>query len=423
MNLWGVVNRWPEEHALRPGTEGCWALAILVAAVGACSVGNPDGHSNVTVDTLDGGRVVVSNPDLAAAAEPRILRLVVETEMGNVEAGPSPVFFERPASLAADPLGRVYVADAQAARIRVFGNDGSLLRSIGQLGGGPGEFQTWLAGIVWQEPNRLWVADASRFMAFDSLGVFVNGSLRRRGGSTISSSWSGWVDTTGFLYSRESELGIGVGSGDPRRSERLTRFRVSGGDTLVAADTFPLAATQPDHRIADRGGGILELVDLPMAARTVWAVSPAGTVWLAHTSTYRLDELTFAGDTLHTIELRRSPEPLVGAERDSVADGSSVFSASDLPATKPVMSALYVARDGWIWVRVRPAPTSEWDIFDDCGRFLGPAVSMVPLSAVTFPGRGMVIGVTTDELDVPRIVRLKLQTGQGEAVTAKGCGT
>ena len=408
-------------HAL--GRRHLLVLAIFALVVGACSSPRPVDHGNVAFDTLVGGRLIVSNPDLAASREPRALRLLVESEIGNAKADPSTVLLERPASVATDLHGRVFVADASAARIWVFGPDWSLLRSIGRLGGGPGEFQTWLAGIAWQDPNRLWVADASRIMAFDSLGVFVNGSLRRRGGSTISSSWSGWVDTAGFVYSRESDLGLGGGSGEPRRSERLIRFRVSGGDALVAADTFPIAATQPEHRIADRGSGIFEMVNLPMAARTVWTVSPAGTVWLAHTATYRLDELTFAGDTLRTIELRRAPESLAGAERDSVADASSAFSASDLPATKPVMSALYVARDGWIWVRVRQAPTSEWDIFDDCGRFVGPAVSEVPLGAVTFPGRGTVIGVTTGDFDVPRIVRLRLKTGDGGAVAAEGCGT
>lgn len=159
-----------------------------------------------------------------------------------------------------------------------------------------------------------------------------------------------------------------------------------------------------------------------MAARTLWTVSPAGTVWLAHSDTYRLDELSFGGDTLRTIELRRLPEPLAGAERDSVAGMSSAFSADELPATKPVMSALYVARDGWIWVRVRPAPTSEWDVFDDCGRFLGPVESEVPLGTVTFPGRSTVIGVTTGDFDVPRIVRLRLKRGEGAFATEEGCG-
>ena len=396
-------------------------LAVLTVVLGACSSPMPAAHDNVTFDTLASGRILVSNPDLAASKEPHILRLGVESEIGGVEVGPSAVLLERPTSLATDLLGRVFVADAQAARIRVFGSDWSLLRSIGRLGGGPGEFQAFLAGIVWQDPDRLWVADASRIMAFDSLGIFVNGSLRRRGGSTISSSWTGWADTSGFVYSQESDL-VGTGSlAEPRSSERLIRFSVSGDDTLVAADTFALAVTLPERRMVDRGRGILELVELPMAARTIWTVSHAGTVWLAHTATYRIHELTFAGDTLRTIELRRSPEPLAGAERDSVAGASSAFSANDLPATKPVMSALYVSPDGWIWVRVRPAPTSEWDIFDDCGRFLGQAVSEVPLSSVTLTGGSTVIGVTTGDFDVPLLVRLRLAAGEGGSVTGEGC--
>ncbi len=374
----------------------------------------------MAVDTLDDGRVVVSNAEPVASAEGRALSLVVEAEFAGEEGGgrSAPVLGD-PVSLATDRSGRTFVADAQAKRIHVFGPDGEFLRSIGRAGSGPGEFQLWLAGVVWQEPDRLWVADASRIMAFDSTGAFVEGSYRSRGG-TFSSSWQSWSDTSGFVYGNATALSFGDGSNGPMSLERLVRFR---GDGAAATDTFSFVSNQPDHKLVDRGGGIVELRTLPMATESIWTVSPFGTVWLAHTSRYRLDEVSFGGDTLRTVALRREPEPLAGAERDSVAEASESFSASELPENKPVMKAVHAARDGWLWVRRDSRPTVDWDVFDACGRFLGAAIAEVPLGVVAFPGGSTVIGIATDELDVPRIVRMGLRTAEGRAATSPGCET
>ncbi len=407
----------PRLRAQRDVTPARLASAIPALFALACSPEAPsDQTTAVSFDTLDDGRLIVTNGDMAHSAGSGSLRLVATAEIRDVQADGSTVFLEEPVSLAVDRRGRIYVADGPAMAIRVYDAGGNLLRSIGRSGAGPGEFRTWLSGIAWQEPNRLWVADAARIMAFDSAGEFVDGSARSRGGA-MSSRWEGQADGSGFVYSQVIEMGFGDASGGPVRFERLVRFR--GADGAAAQDTFPLELRdEADSRLVDRGGGIYEMAQLPMAGRRIWAVSPAGTIWMAHTSEYRLDEASFAGDTLRTVMLERSPEPLEGPERDSVADASSAFSIDELPAFKPAMNGLYIASDGWIWVRLRPAPTVDWDVFDGCGRHLGRVVS---LHAVTFPGGRAVVGVSTGEFDVPRVVQLELQAEGERLITTREC--
>ncbi len=406
----------------RSSAQCRWTGFALVVGAAACSSGAPDEQTNViAVDTLDGGRVVVSNADPAASDEGHRLSLVVEAEfVDEWESGGSASMLGRPVSIATNRSGRVFVADGQAREVFVFGTGGEFLGSIGRPGDGPGEFQIVLVGVAWQEPDRLWAADALRIQAFDSVGSFVDGSTRRRDG--FSTEWAGWTDAAGLVYTGESDFD----GTRPASLGCLIRFR----DVAAAAaeDTFELAefasiSHDEEAKLLEFGDKVGIYVSVPMAPKYIWTVSPAGTVWLAHTSTYRFDELNFAGDTLRTVILRRALEPLTGAERDSVVAATDFFSDSEIPDAKPFMNAMYVARDGWLWVRRDPRPTVDWDVFDACGRFLGAAVAGAPLGVVAFPGGSTVIGIATDELDVPRIVRMGLRTAEGRPVTSRGCET
>jgi NHL repeat len=54
--------------------------------------------------------------------------------------GEGPDVFRRIVDVALDPLGRVWVADAQMHEVRVFQPDGRHVRTLGRKGGGPAEF-------------------------------------------------------------------------------------------------------------------------------------------------------------------------------------------------------------------------------------------------------------------------------------------
>ena len=382
---------------------------IVLASALACSVATEDGQEGFTVDTLASGVVLVSNSDLAAAAR---LQLVEELRVGKADG--SFTGFGQILQVVSGANGHIYVADWQALEVLRFDAQGGFVGVIGRRGEGPGEFAISLAGIVWQNPNRLWAADARRIMAFDSSGATLNGHSHTRSGSN-SSYWRGWPDANGMLYSLESQLHLGPG-GPAAFVRSVVGFRVSEDHSLIPTDTFVIPVLPTKTRLTDHGGGLVEMHQLPMSSRMLATIGPAGTIWLANSSHYRIHEVTFGGDTLRTIELAHEPEPLTGAERDSVADAAPGFSAAELPDTKSAITSLRVARDGWIWVQPARESSTAWDVFNECGRYLGQVEPDRSTSLRSFPGGLEVLGVTRDDLGVEYAVRLSLQVPEGLAI-------
>jgi len=100
------------------------------------------------------------------------VKLIEEVRVSD-KAFPAGIVFQNPRGVAADAKGRVYVADADAHHLKVFGANGKFLRTIGRKGQGPGEFQgpefVEIGGgriYVWESMNR-------RISAFDAEGKFI----------------------------------------------------------------------------------------------------------------------------------------------------------------------------------------------------------------------------------------------------------
>ncbi|MGQ0647296.1 MAG: 6-bladed beta-propeller [Gemmatimonadaceae bacterium] len=75
-------------------------------------------------------------------------------------------------TLGVDGAGRLYVADTKPVVIMVFNTDGTLLRTIGRQGGGPGEYRNpWIAvrgaNLVVHDPAP------SRTSVFDTSGTYL----------------------------------------------------------------------------------------------------------------------------------------------------------------------------------------------------------------------------------------------------------
>ena len=178
------------------------SLAIAVGTLLATTVVRADaqehGGPRVRVDTLEGGRIVVSNPDLPLAGPEEAPTLVEVLRIGSLDDTCDA--FGNVMALAVDEDGRIYVADSQAKDIRVFSPEGECARTFGRSGEGPGEFRL-LAGIVWQPPGFLWTIDSvhERLTVFDSLGtVLATHPLRL--GPAAAHPWPMWVDGGGSLH-------------------------------------------------------------------------------------------------------------------------------------------------------------------------------------------------------------------------------
>src|SRR5208283_4961753 len=77
---------------------------------------------------------------------------------GQNHALTTPGDFARPAGVAVDPDGNLYVADTLNNRIEIFDGDGKFIRTFGKAGDGPGYFSR-PKGVAIDGDNHIWVAD------------------------------------------------------------------------------------------------------------------------------------------------------------------------------------------------------------------------------------------------------------------------
>ena len=411
------------------GSSRCLGLAAAISTcvfLYGCNIdGDGPSSEDVRVDIGAGGRKVVSNPDHGAYAADGGLRLVEDLRVGSGPTGNDSVAFGDVVSLAVDGDGAIYVADKRRGEILVFDTAGVLVRRIGRRGDGPGEFSyTLTLGASWQAPNRLWVGDGPLLQVVDQSGRPLASAVGVGQLAAVPKT-----DTMQFAYVRRSDA-------DPdalmvptsmKGTYAVVKYGISAEGKVVAMDSLRLGQWTRTSRILDNSDDgkarVVVLEALPMEPDLLWAVGPSGNAWIAPTSEYLLHEVTFAGDTIRSVELRREPVALGGAERDSLAEASG-FGVRELPAFRPAMDRLDIARDGLAWVRNRlPDGTFAWDVFDACGRYLGDVVPEMRLDArpLAVGEGGRLLGVVKDDLDIEYVVRMSLLTPAGARVEALPC--
>ncbi len=91
------------------------------------------------VEMRDGIRTVHNKNQGIWEKSPKI-SLEKITEIGDIEAESEDVAFYMPLDMVLDQAGNLYVLDTGNHRIQIFNPDGTFLRTIGQKGQGPGEF-------------------------------------------------------------------------------------------------------------------------------------------------------------------------------------------------------------------------------------------------------------------------------------------
>lgn len=198
------------------------------------------------------------------------------------------------------------------------------------------------------------------------------------------------------------------------------------------AALHPLDTLRPPRFLGERhfyevsppGGGRL-LAPVPFSPDLVWDLKTGGDFWVALTGPYELFRVTGAGDTVRRVTRAFDAVPVTGEDVDgAIADlewftrrGGKV-DRSRIPGVKPALRELFVADDGHLWVgattRDRADEGYVLDIFDPEGRYLGPLRLPFRLSSYAPPViRGdLLVGVTEDELEVPYVVRARIEKGQ-----------
>lgn len=312
----------------------------------------------------------------------------------------------RPAHIAADDRGRVFILDVPTGIVRVVESTGTLGAPLGRRGRGPGELASALGIAVAENGNILVSDDAKRVIVrWGGDGQLIDEAPFSAfvWGEQLRAASSGVVMQVRDMTSRQFR-------------ENLSRVTP---DTEVVLAGFTWPPTQPPTYPSCPGYG----VEAPPLF-TPWLIWDARGDRTAVVNSARYEIDIFEGDRL-VRRVRRAIEPVVVTSEIIAAEVkplSVTRLGCTIPAEErarilghmpvvPVISGIAIGPDGLLWVR-RQAPgagADPIDIFSAEGDYTGTLPGGTPFPAA-FAGSDRLVELARDSLDVAviRVFRLTM---------------
>ncbi|MDE0358573.1 MAG: 6-bladed beta-propeller [Gammaproteobacteria bacterium] len=407
------------------------AAAVLLTACGP-DADPPSGSAPETVTETIGDTTVVRT--LSGSVWGTEATLVPEVAIGWLD-GPEEYLFGSIRSIAVADDGTVFVLDLQAQHVRVFDSLGVYVETLGRRGEGPGEFSEAEAIAVLPD-GRLAVRDPEN----QRVTVFGRGQ-----GEVAEWGYTGSIQTLSPLYT-DTRGRTWLLAGDLDRVDALVMEILLLGPDGTHLDTIPTPSS--DHEVPvvrAEAPGLRMTYGVPFAPRFHWTVHPSGHFLTGLSSDYRIELAQDEG--VLRIERSQDPVPASDAERAYQRDvtvGRIRWSLPDwewdgpaIPEHKPFFRALLTGRDGRIWVQLstegRPVENAHhdlddpgsfrvtweeeirYDVFEPDGTYLGVVVTPEGFSGFPAPvfSGDRVWAVTEDDQGVERVVRYRIQVGDG----------
>lgn len=368
--------------------------------------------------------------------------------------------FSRVEGVAFDEGGNLYILDAQNSRVVKVGPQGQLLAELGRAGEGPGEFGRPMAFSVTRSGEvRVFDLGHQGFTVFNPDGSFQ---------STARVTGEGFFVPNGGLMSLPNGTMVdggrsagklqvlSSGGGEDRILPRpVSMFTLS--DKVVITTAFeawnPLSAVGVQREEAFSGGGF-QMTGTPMRAfdaELYVGAFPDGRLAVADSTTYTVKVVEPGQGVIRT--LRRPFTPRAVSRRDETAErnrqleqiaareessrGGTAYSSggggsrsmtissgrgSDLLRARietmefgeeiPVLAGMTVDWAGRIWTERtgrRVGEKGPIDLIDAEGRYVGSADPEEFRIPDAFGPDGLVAYIETDEMDVPRVVVMRLE--------------
>ena len=392
-------------------------IAMVAAAtfLAACSDDMPSGHATTTVTDSAGIEIVTSDPwasdaSCALSDEPTL-------SLGTTEGAAPHMFFQvRDASRLSD--GSVAVLDGCSREVRVFGETGAHLVSMGGAGEGPGEFRgPWR---LWVLPgDTLWVGDYLpwRFNIFAADGVFSRSVVPEDFTLHALTPPGGVLDDGTSVNLPPAQGGGGGGFATP-----TNQLVIAHGPDEAVLDTL---ATLPGPRLGSlpQSVGFLE----PLFEASSLVAARSSTVAM---TTTREPEVRLLDGELRLRRIVRWSDPdreVAGAHvqafrEDYIAEmggrgapgwspGHDDVVSDDRPIADlfPTASDLRIGRDGRLWLKryARPREEPSWMAFQANGDFFchfRPGPELTPLEF----GADYLLALHRDHVGVERVVMYEL---------------
>ncbi len=430
---------------------------LIIFALGCAGETNPSAAakaSSVERVTI-GDTTVVRN--FGAALPGHDVVLHEEISIGKSDGVPQELF-SRIGAVVPTHDGGALVFEAEAIELRQFDSTGKFVRVIGRKGPGPGEYRWAPTGITISSAGDIysWEGQSQRVNVYAADGKFT-GVWTTPGARGLIPS-GGWIDPNGLAYTRvpvpHRRFPDSVDAdGSKLRSNAAIRTTLDGKviDSLFypegsrAVRTQRIRVTEGFHEPTTIGWSI------PLEPGIVGQFSRLGYFFTADAAKYAIILHRPSGGPLR-IEFDRERVPASEQERRDLFDADAydlsemgatpAITLADVPQVKPFFKSIRADYDGRVWATLYqpgrrvaiepsaapkaggeepalprgPAPTHRWveplvyDVFAPTGEFLG-TVRLPERSTFGAARDDKLWLVVRDELDVPRVVRYRMQFG------------
>lgn len=325
----------------------CWCVALPWAA-----------PAQATRSYDSAGIHVVANGPVASAVARFKLAATPEAIIGGIRDDPANELNERVSYPSAVRLSADQVLVPNGTDLRIYTNAGTLVRTMGRTGSGPGEFRQLQAVclfggdsiLAWDVGNRrvsVWTPDGRLAREYPSPGAFVHGGSCLANGSVVAD---------------------GPHVPSDRDDVPLSDYLVLSPAGVVTVHLGALPATMY--------GGIMREATIAIHAGRI----------------YFGDEITFGARIFdragHLIGIIRTNDRLLPVTEASLnahpmmcTPDRSTGKCTPVPTratTWPAYYAMYVDGAGRLWEKLNAGIDSAWVAFDSTGRLVGTLVLPPP---------------------------------------------
>lgn len=326
-----------------------------------------------------------------------------------------PYFFGEIGDVTAQSDGRIYVADDDAAHVKVLAPNGTLQDTIGRKGEGPGEFQD-PEQLVLARGDSLYVVDENQ----SELSVFAPNhtfayrmSLRflpRKRVLLLPEKVLPRQSSPGYVirYSVPFMPGNDEQTEDKTRTQEAVRTVSADG---TAGDTLLTVPTEQEH--VEQGRDYVRVRQIPYGRGPFVTMGPESHLHYAWSDSLGVRTYEMDGTLQRTVDIPFEPVPVTETDREqALADYSKKRRAAvedEIPTTKPAFDQFLVDDEGHYWFgrpTANPDSTNWWVADPEQKRVVTTTLpSDVRLHKVT---NGRAYGQTTTENGAPALVRYRI---------------
>jgi hypothetical protein len=397
-------------------------LLCILPFVAACgSAGATAGV--VTRDSA--GIAIVENAALTSAG---LAEWTVDStpviDIGALEGGEGETLFRVAGALKLSD-GRLVVANGGTSQLFYYRPDGTLERTVGRKGGGPGEFQM-MAGLVRLAGDSVLVMDlqARRADVIDPSGAFVR-DFTPGGVNTFASvmgrlSDGRWVGTGGFVLGADE-----IKDGLQRNDMVFVIFAPDGApDDTIAV----VPGSERYLKIQRSGNRVMAMLRPRPFGRSTQSAVSGEALWVGTQDEPEVRQYTADGRLTRIVRTGTELKPVTDEQVDAFVDEqvasltpdqqrSAREDYADMPMAKtmPPYASMMVDADGNLWLEDTDdymTPAGGWTVYDPDGRAIA-RIRLPEHLRVYDIGQDYVLGRESDDLDVEHVRMYRLRRLSG----------